>query len=307
MLPIGVVARQTGIQIATLRKWESRYGFPLPQRGKAGQRCYRSADVEKLLSIVRRTAAGERVSKVIREYHSKSLSDDLASKAEPSSLAYTETVQPALKSLCAGDLACFKSVLNRAFSAYSKLVFVEQVAAPLGYLVGECWANGQLPIHGEHLFSFFLENLLLHETNLRKTVQDRPRILLTTPSGEKHTLGLAMVAAILGDIGFPYLMLPGDLPLPEIVAAAKTYNVRAVGLSASLHYPPRTLRSTIKSLRAALPDEVALWLGGSGMNSIRQLPKGSMTISSMQQLLHACEEIACFDAATPNQNTSGRS
>ena len=278
-----------------------RYGFPLPLRKKSGQRCYRSSDVEKLLSIVRRTSAGERVGKVIGEYHAESLLGKHPPESTANDLPHTETVQAAIKALCANDLLSLKQMLSTAFSAHSKIAFVEHVADPLARLVGEHWASGQLPIYGEHLFSYFLENLLLHSTNFPEKAQDLPCILLTTPSGEKHTLGLAMVAAVLGEAGYPCLMLPGDLPLPEIVAAAETYKVSAVGLSASIHYPPRTLRSTIKSLRTALPAEIPLWLGGSGMNSIRQPPPGSVTISSMQNLLDACKTLFRFDAADLNQ------
>jgi MerR family transcriptional regulator, light-induced transcriptional regulator len=151
MLPIGVVARQTGIEIATSRKWESRYGFPLPIREKSGQRSCRSTDVARLLCIVRRTAAGERVSNVIREYHSEYLSGNRSSGIELSNSANLESVKAAINALYASDLFCLKKTLATAFSAYSKIILVEQAATPLARLVGEHWASGQLPIYGEHL------------------------------------------------------------------------------------------------------------------------------------------------------------
>lgn len=66
MFSIGVVARQTGIEIGTLRKWESRYGFPLPARKDSGQRYYSESDIAALLQIARRITNGERVGNIIR-------------------------------------------------------------------------------------------------------------------------------------------------------------------------------------------------------------------------------------------------
>ncbi|MCP9490669.1 MAG: MerR family transcriptional regulator [Solirubrobacteraceae bacterium MAG38_C4-C5] len=52
-LQIGDLARLTGVAAATLRVWESRFGFPAPERTEAGYRRYCEDDVE----AVRRVAA----------------------------------------------------------------------------------------------------------------------------------------------------------------------------------------------------------------------------------------------------------
>jgi PAS domain S-box-containing protein len=52
MLGIGDVAELTGLTEATLRKWETRYGFPVPLRQGGGQRRYTSEHVERLRQVV---------------------------------------------------------------------------------------------------------------------------------------------------------------------------------------------------------------------------------------------------------------
>ena len=47
-IPIKQLAERTGIQAGTIRMWEQRYGFPVPQRTSAGYRRYRQSDVEAL-------------------------------------------------------------------------------------------------------------------------------------------------------------------------------------------------------------------------------------------------------------------
>jgi MerR family transcriptional regulator, light-induced transcriptional regulator len=52
-LTIGAVAAQTSVAIATLRAWETRYGFPVPTRVPSGHRRYSALQVEQIRQIVR--------------------------------------------------------------------------------------------------------------------------------------------------------------------------------------------------------------------------------------------------------------
>lgn len=58
LLSIGEVARRTGLTPATLRVWESRYGFPEPTRGPGGQRCYADQVVDQVRQVAADRAAG---------------------------------------------------------------------------------------------------------------------------------------------------------------------------------------------------------------------------------------------------------
>jgi len=57
-LRIGDVARRTGVAEGTLRMWESRHGFPVPQRLSSGHRRYSERDVELVRQIASQRAAG---------------------------------------------------------------------------------------------------------------------------------------------------------------------------------------------------------------------------------------------------------
>ncbi len=58
VLTIREVARRTGVSPATLRIWESRYGFPVPQRLPSGHRRYSEAECERVAKVVRDRDAG---------------------------------------------------------------------------------------------------------------------------------------------------------------------------------------------------------------------------------------------------------
>jgi DICT domain-containing protein len=57
-LTIGELARRTGVGVSTLRAWERRHGFPIPERLPSGHRRYAEGDVESVSDVLRERAAG---------------------------------------------------------------------------------------------------------------------------------------------------------------------------------------------------------------------------------------------------------
>ena len=55
---IGELARRTGVGVSTLRAWERRFHFPVPERTESGQRSYAETDVERVEAVVRLVSEG---------------------------------------------------------------------------------------------------------------------------------------------------------------------------------------------------------------------------------------------------------
>ena len=72
MLTIGELARRTGVNVATLRMWEERHGFPVSVRLRSGHRRYVDATVGKVLRVQRRREAGVRLDAAVAEVASDS-------------------------------------------------------------------------------------------------------------------------------------------------------------------------------------------------------------------------------------------
>jgi hypothetical protein len=62
-MSISAVERDTGLSKDTLRIWERRYGFPMPDRDNLGERSYPFEQVERLRTIKRLLDAGHRPDK----------------------------------------------------------------------------------------------------------------------------------------------------------------------------------------------------------------------------------------------------
>lgn len=298
MLSIGVVARQTGIEISTLRKWESRYGFPQPVRAKSGQRKYPASDVLALLQVARRVAGGERVGHVIQDLLAVGKHFPEPTGASQVGPDPSQCFDTALAAVRDSDLLALRLSLEQARSRGTLLDFVEKFAAPLTIAVGDGWARGEISVYAEHIYSALLESLLAREFVEPRLGAD-PLVLLTTLAGEKHMLGLSMIHALLGEAGVPCIRMFSDLPNSEIVAACQITGFRAVGVSVSANFPPRLLRSEVFDLRKRLDPDVALWLGGEGVDCLRQLPEGTRIFSSLQELIDTARLL------TPQPGTRG--
>lgn len=66
LLRISDLAERTGVAPATLRSWESRYGFPRPTRLAGGHRRYAEQDVVDVLEVLRHRDAGLALEAAVR-------------------------------------------------------------------------------------------------------------------------------------------------------------------------------------------------------------------------------------------------
>ena len=60
LFSIGAVARMLDLSAATIRTWETRYGFVVPQRSDGGQRLYSRDQVDQLRFVKAEVDAGRR-------------------------------------------------------------------------------------------------------------------------------------------------------------------------------------------------------------------------------------------------------
>lgn len=282
-LPIASVERETGLSKDTLRVWERRYGFPTPERDAKGERLYTQVQVRRLAQIKRLMDRGHRPGKLL-------------ALDEPSLRALDDTQPMSMSAAGAGQIDSWlqlvkahdSEALQRQF--YRELAkrgmprFVQDTIAPLITRIGDAWSRNELGIFEEHLFSQHLEKLFRTTlANLPPQVGS-PRVLLTTLSGEVHTLGLLMLEALLVvEDAFPVLLGP-QTPIDEIVRAALVKQVDAVCLSFSVAYSPAHAVQGLRDLRQLLPENIEIWAGGYGIKPIRKPIEGIHLVPEFQDL-----------------------
>jgi methylmalonyl-CoA mutase cobalamin-binding subunit len=268
-LPIASVERETGLSKDTLRVWERRYGFPSPQRDANGERLYDPEQVRRLTQIKRLIDRGHRPGKLLALDDASLLAlDDSRAASVVGVLAEDLDVWMDLVRNHDTDLLerhFYREVAKRGLAS-----FVQDIVAPLIVRIGEAWSRNELGIFEEHLFSQHLEKLFRTTLANMGPSGGSPRVLLTTLSGEEHTLGLLMVEALLVVEDACPILLGPQTPIDEIARAARIKQVDVVCLSFSSAYSPALAAQGLAELRRLLPPNQQLWAGGTGVRAIRK-------------------------------------
>ena len=288
-VPIGVVERETGLTRDVLRKWEVRYGFPLPERDARGDRIYSWAQLDQLRLIKRLLDRGMRPVKIVG-LDAEGL-QQLADTCVPAASQQFpgKFVDEVFEALGNYDPENLQRVLAQELMRLGLAEFVQAKLAYLHEIVGDAWVDGRLAVYQEHLYAETVQ-MLLREAIARLPIDaNGPRILLATPPGELHALGLLMVQAQFSLAGARCISLGSQVPMSELVAAAGAYRINVIGLSFSIAYPVRRIAPQLIELRRRLDPAVQIWAGGQGMARVRGLPAG---VNVLMTLPEAATELA---------------
>ncbi len=270
MLSIGALSRATGIPIETLRTWERRYGFPVPERKPSGHRLYPIESVPRLRRIGQALAEGHRAGEVV-----PASDEDLARLIEaiPQASEFPGPRSRGSESLTDEEL--IEAVLEfkgerlmRAllldWARMRPVDFLAERVAPLIRSVGQGWAEKRLDVRHEHFLSERLGDLL---RSLRMPFEERangPLVVMATLPGELHGLGLQMTALLFASHGFRLLYLGTDTPVDQIASLAKDLGAAHVALSVSVATGGAGSTRAINRLRQSLPDKLTILVGGEG-------------------------------------------
>jgi methanogenic corrinoid protein MtbC1 len=267
-LSIGALSRATGIAIETLRTWETRYGFPAPQRKPSGHRVYPVSAVPRLRRIAQVLALGHRAGQVVgaseEAVERLLLSSAPTTVPTPVPIPPSEDVPGLLRLIGAFDADRLTRVLLADWARTGPVDFLESRLAPLVRAVGDSWARGDLQVVHEHFLSEKVGDLL---RSLRLPLEEKargPLVLFATLSGERHGLGLQMAALVTAAAGCRVLYLGTDTPAVQVASLARQRAARAVGVSVSAATRGTTASTALRRLREALPRRVGLVVGGEG-------------------------------------------
>ncbi|MDR1693207.1 MAG: homocysteine S-methyltransferase family protein [Oscillospiraceae bacterium] len=95
---------------------------------------------------------------------------------------------------------------------------------------------------------------------------DLPPILMASVQGDIHDIGKNIVITMLECHGFPVVDLGKDVPPEAVVAAVGAHKARLVGLSALMTTTVRSMKDTVKLVKAAYP-ACAVMIGGAAVSA----------------------------------------
>jgi methanogenic corrinoid protein MtbC1 len=256
-LNIAALSRRTGVAADTLRKWEQRYAILQPHRTPGRQRRYRESDVARVEWLRDRLSEGYRIGEAA------ALLGGPAGRAEARPKELREALYDAV---AAGRTADVDLLLDQAFALVRLEPALREVVEPLLARIGEAWASGELSVAQEHLLSTAvrarLERLLADSRGGVRGVA-----VLACVAGERHELGLLMLAAVLRADGWRVAYLGPDTPVLDALRLAEDLEAQALCLSAALPERVTELESTLRGVR--FPRGLTLVLGGAAATAAK--------------------------------------
>jgi methanogenic corrinoid protein MtbC1 len=278
-----VVTRRTGLSADLLRAWERRYDVVKPSRSETGRRRYSDADIERLRLLYRATLGGRRIGQVaelptealaalVRQDAAAESGAERASEASQLSRldgqpAADDFLSECLRVVERLDARALEASLRRATVVLPLVTFLDALTAPLLERVGARWREGTLrPVHG-HIVSTALRRVLESVIRSASSPPATAKLVIGTPAGQVHEFGALLAAATAAAEGWRVTYLGVDLPAEDIAEAANGTRARAVALSIVYPRVDPALEDELRRLRAALPKNIALIIGGAASSA----------------------------------------
>lgn len=286
MLPIHAVERETGVSKELLRMWERRYDFPKPERDAQGDRIYPLDQVSKLRLLRRLIEFGFRPGKII-DLDSEELEKLLRSRSRNTVEYSPELESELLTVLKSRDNHRLREYLSHQLVKQGLQSFVLDFLQYANTIVGDAWMSGVIEVYEEHFYTEQVQSLIRQAMGNLRECSGRPRVLLTTPPDEQHTLGLLMVEALLRLDSIDCVSYGSQMPTRDIVQAVQRHKMDVVALSFSASFPGSRAAEFLEDLRFRLPREVEIWAGGSALKATRRQIDG-VTIAADIAAIRPC-------------------
>lgn len=248
LLPIGELARRTGVNPVTLRAWERRYGLLKPQRTAKGHRLYpleQVARVEAILAWLQRGASVSQVRELLDKPASTAPKGDWQARQFQLIEAIATLSQRALD-----------QQLNQAMALYPAVTLCEQLLLPLLDLLELRWRNYFNARLEQEFFHSWLRSKLGARVYHDNQLLQGPAILLAEDSERTFNPDLWLCAWLFTSNGLPVEVLEHAIAGAHLQCAVTMLKPRAV----LLHLGPRIDE---KALQRTLPNlPVPTLLGG---------------------------------------------
>lgn len=266
-----VVTRMTGLTADTIRAWERRYGAVTPHRSTGNTRRFTAGDVRRLTLLKEATELGHAISAIatldsddieslIQDATPASPADDISDDLTDDRQTYAKFKDAYLNAVLRFDNRRAADLIMRSATLLEPRDFVFKVVLPIIQEVGTRWAHAELGVAQEHLVTSQLSSLLGSLTRLSMSDRNTHRMLVTTPAGHTHQMGI-LVGSLLATIhGVEPIYLGPDLPDREIIWAAGMSRADVLLMSVVRDMDGVELDRVARTIES-LSNKVRIWIG----------------------------------------------
>jgi methanogenic corrinoid protein MtbC1 len=146
------------------------------------------------------------------------------------------------------------------------------------YEVGKLWENNKITVATEHMATAITEGILneLFE-QIISSERNNKKVVLACVEGEKHQVGIKMVADMFEMKGWESFFLGAGIPTSELIRFIREVKPDVVAISLSIYFNYANLVRMVEAIRAEFPD-VLLLVGGQAFahitnNELGKIPR----------------------------------
>jgi len=240
LLPIGELARRTGVNPVTLRAWERRYGLLKPQRTAKGHRLYTDEQVERVEAILAWLERGASVGQV-RELIDKPTGATVQGDWQARQAQLIEAI--------AGlSQRTLDQQLNQAMALYPAITLCEQLLLPLLESLALRWRtyfNAQLE---QVFFHTWLRSKLGARVYHDNLLLQGPAVLLAEDAERPFDPTLWLCAWLLSSNGIAVEVLEQPVSGAQLQRAITALQPRALLLHLGPRIDAKTLQRTLQGI-----------------------------------------------------------
>lgn len=263
----------TGLSEYTLRGWELRYHLFSPKRTGTGRRLYTEKDLRLAKVLKDLTCQGHKISDLADKDF-----EDLQNMIGSGEQLNTE-IQTASKSTIKilhmvnqFDWQGVTHSLSQCRLKSTGLNFIFDLVLPLLWQVNKQIESGAFSISQEHILSALLRSEILLLKKNKKQIKTKVRLVMATPEGDYHELGLLIASVIASYYGLEILYLGCNLPSRDFCEASLQFGATHVLLVAT-YQKNASLLKYAHFIDKNLNKKIHFWLAGPGFVKLQIEPQ----------------------------------
>lgn len=275
---IQLASQLSGVAAATIRAWEKRYNAVIPERGDNKHRLYSESDIEKLGLLYQLTEVGQSIGKIahlelseLKEIYSRLMhrpyEDKFVVTPHHEKVDTKKMLSNFMLALSAYKLDIISHELEKTLTTLPPRDVCLNILIPLFQEIGNKVYNRELTIAQEHAISslvkFYIGQII--GKHYQKTMIRPDLILITTPEGEQHEIGVLAAALLCVHYGVKFIFLGANLPAEALAETANALEPKIIllGVTREDLTPQQNLEQYLSAVSGKLNCQPTIMVGGN--------------------------------------------
>ena len=144
--------------------------------------------------------------------------------------------------------------------------FYRKIFIPTMTKIGDLWEAKKLGVAAEHIASNVAQNLIKNISEKQKVSGKKGSVLLTTPSGENHSIGCSVLESFLQNKGFNVYNLAPSTPAQHLVDFMRTSKPDSIVISVTLEENIKSAQRLVKKIREK-SKKIPIYVGGQAFEN----------------------------------------